>query len=70
MMTKISSLFLVSGGSIIPRQKPNVTTEYTRKNAFELLVAPGAKFSECSDEFFFSDNTNIAFGEYIKGYYD
>ncbi|KAK6734135.1 hypothetical protein RB195_017734 [Necator americanus] len=34
----------VRGGSILPRQKPNVTTEYTRKNAFELLIAPGNNF--------------------------
>ncbi|VDM81962.1 unnamed protein product [Strongylus vulgaris] len=35
-------------GSILPRQKPNVTTAYTRNNAFELLIAPGSKFSKNS----------------------
>ncbi|EYB90838.1 hypothetical protein Y032_0213g2282 [Ancylostoma ceylanicum] len=35
----------VKGGSILPRQKPNVTTTSTRDNAFELLIAPGTKFS-------------------------
>ncbi|KIH58269.1 glycosyl hydrolase, family 31 [Ancylostoma duodenale] len=48
---------LVRGGSIIPRQKPNVTTEYTRRNAFELLVAPGAKFraTDAADGFLYWD---------------
>ncbi|CAJ0608576.1 unnamed protein product [Cylicocyclus nassatus] len=32
----------VRGGAIIPCQKPNVTTEYTRKNAFKLVIAPKA----------------------------
>ncbi|CAJ0608575.1 unnamed protein product [Cylicocyclus nassatus] len=35
---------LVRGGSILPRQKANVTTAYTRNNAFELLIAPGSKY--------------------------
>ncbi|EPB70958.1 SANTA protein [Ancylostoma ceylanicum] len=35
----------VKGGSILPRQKPNVTTTSTRDNAFELLIAPGTKFT-------------------------
>uniref|UniRef100_A0A158P7E8 Gal_mutarotas_2 domain-containing protein n=1 Tax=Angiostrongylus cantonensis TaxID=6313 RepID=A0A158P7E8_ANGCA len=35
----------VRGGSILPRQTPNVTTDYTRQNAFELLIAPGARGS-------------------------
>ncbi|EYB82495.1 hypothetical protein Y032_0358g3401 [Ancylostoma ceylanicum] len=49
---------LVRGGSIIPRQKPNVTTEYTRKNAFELLVAPGAEFraKDAADGFLYWDD--------------
>ncbi|KHJ78816.1 hypothetical protein OESDEN_21559 [Oesophagostomum dentatum] len=34
---------LVRGGSILPRQKPGLTTEASRKNEFELLIAPGAK---------------------------
>ncbi|KHJ83499.1 hypothetical protein OESDEN_16802 [Oesophagostomum dentatum] len=37
---------LVRGGSILPRQKPNVTTDYARQNPFELLIAPGAGVSE------------------------
>ncbi|VDK57865.1 unnamed protein product [Cylicostephanus goldi] len=35
-----TAIYVTTGGSILPRQKPDVTTEYTRKNAFELLVAP------------------------------
>ncbi|VDM68399.1 unnamed protein product [Strongylus vulgaris] len=36
-------------GSILPRQQPNVTTEYTRKNAFELLIAPGTVFMQTNN---------------------
>ncbi|KAJ1363754.1 hypothetical protein KIN20_023685 [Parelaphostrongylus tenuis] len=34
----------VRGGSILPRQTPNITTDYTRQNAFELLIAPGISY--------------------------
>ncbi|KJH46330.1 glycosyl hydrolase, family 31 [Dictyocaulus viviparus] len=39
-LTSLIPVF-VRGGSILPRQAPNVTTKYSRQNPFELLIAPG-----------------------------
>ncbi|VDK61141.1 unnamed protein product [Cylicostephanus goldi] len=40
---------LVRGGAIIPCQKPNITTEHTRKNAFKLVIAPGTRIGRFHD---------------------
>ncbi|KHJ91485.1 glycosyl hydrolase, family 31, partial [Oesophagostomum dentatum] len=49
---------LVRGGSILPRQKPNVTTAATRNNPFELLIAPGAgiRTSDQAEGFLYWDD--------------
>ncbi|VDN28942.1 unnamed protein product, partial [Cylicostephanus goldi] len=49
----------VRGGSILPRQQPNITTDYTRKNAFELLVAPSSKDGHASGFLYWDDGESI-----------
>ncbi|CAJ0599537.1 unnamed protein product [Cylicocyclus nassatus] len=39
----------IRGGAIIPCQKPNITTDYTRKNAFKLVIVPGTRTSRSPD---------------------
>ncbi|EYB90860.1 hypothetical protein Y032_0213g2296 [Ancylostoma ceylanicum] len=63
---------LVRGGSILPRQVPNVTTEYTRKNAFELLVAPGKKYRTkhaAEGELYWDDGDSIVESFELHNYY-
>lgn len=36
-------MLFTSGGAVIPRQQPNMTTTASRKNSFELLIAVGKK---------------------------
>ncbi|PIO59799.1 hypothetical protein TELCIR_18725 [Teladorsagia circumcincta] len=44
-LTSLIPVF-VRGGSILPRQAANTTTSASRKNAFELLIAPASSGGE------------------------
>ncbi|CAJ0598366.1 unnamed protein product [Cylicocyclus nassatus] len=60
---------LVRGGSILPRQKPDVTTEYTRKNAFELVIAPSRNSDTAKGHLYWDDGESIFDSFVMHNYY-
>ncbi|CAJ0595563.1 unnamed protein product, partial [Cylicocyclus nassatus] len=50
---------LIRGGSIIPRQHPEKTTDNTRKNPFELLIVPGERNGSANGFLYWDDGESI-----------